>query len=215
MKKVNYDKYRELTGVAISTNMTGKMYGIDSLSTSVLCNPYCKARQAIKGSICEHCFAVATAERFTALSINLEKNTEVLTASVLDVIPDVDATNRKYFRFESFGDLNNEVQFVNYWNIAKHNPKTKFALWTKNPAIVERAYKQYGLKRLNNLTMILSSLYINKPDKDYTGLFDHVFTVYGKEYKNADFINCGARSCATCGRCYTRKTALHVAELLK
>ena len=43
--------------VIVSDNMSGKMYGIPAVSTSVLDNPICQKRREQKDSICFKCFA--------------------------------------------------------------------------------------------------------------------------------------------------------------
>lgn len=213
-----YDEYRNITGIAISTEMSGKMLDIDSLSTPCFLNPFCIARMQLGHAVCRECFAAKTTKAYQDLAANLAWNYHVLTTRLLFVIPDVDGMNEKRghdkFRFEAFGDLANELQFLNYYNIARFNPRTKFALWTKNNFIVKRAMDRYGLKKLANLTLVYSSLNIDEPADEKTGLFDHRFTVYGKSTPDKN-INCGARDCNKCGRCYTRRTAYDVAEKLK
>ena len=109
-----------LSPVHVSDYMSGKMEGIPSISTSCLENPICRARMENGESVCSHCFAAATLDRYTAAGEN-------------------------------------------------H--------------------------------------------------FDHIFTVFDK--KTADFygdgfINCGARDCATCRRCYGKNPQeFNVKELLK
>ena len=220
-KRVLVKDYRDLTGINITDDHTGKMYGIDSLSTSCLKNPRCAARmlKGVKNCICNKCYAKAYTEMRTNLNKTLSKNTDVLTASVLDVVP---VLSCKYFRFESFGDLVNDIQFINYLNIAINNPDTSFALWSKNPDIIDNVFKQ-GYKKPKNLRIVLSSPIINKLT-DYTKIYswcDSVFTVYTYDYatQNNITINCGLRDCLTCtgGRCYFKggRHPKYVNEILK
>lgn len=114
-------KRSELGGLHYCTNHTGKMAGLHSLSTSVTVNPYCIKRQQKGDSICAHCFAASMMKQYKQLNEVNSRNAEILTASVLpfEVLPLVPS---RYFRFESFGDIINANQVINYFNIAKKNP---------------------------------------------------------------------------------------------
>lgn len=191
----------DLGGLHYCTNHTGKMNGLHSLSTSVNANPYCINRQKKGNSICAHCFAASMMKQYKALNEATTRNAEILTASILsfDVLPLIPV---RYFRFESFGDLINTNQVINYFNIAKKNPDTLCALWTKNPHIVAKAIEM-GHSKPTNLQIVLSSPLVNKPIKATKYAFiDKIFTVYDKQAAKAVNINCGARSCLACGRCY-------------
>ena len=194
-------KKSELGGLHYTTNHTGKMSGLHSLSTAVTVNPHCIKRMQNGSSICAKCFAASMMKQYQSLNNCLVSNTEILTASVLpaSVLPLIPA---RYFRFEAFGDLINTNQVINYFNIAKKNPDTLCALWTKNPHIVAKAIEM-GHEKPANLQIVLSSPLVNKPVKSTKYAFiDKIFTVYDKEGAKAVNINCGARSCLACGRCY-------------
>ena len=201
--------------VYISDNMTGKMLGIPAISTSVLCNRNCQERRKIKGSICEKCFAVNVASRYSGLERHLEENTDSLTSRVLEKSELPIFGNVRIVRFEAFGDLNNDIQLINYANIAKANPGVTFALWTKNFWIVKSVFDR--VRKPKNLIIIQSAYMIDKPMKKANEYIDKVFTVYSKAYikENGIEINCGARSCAACMRCYSKRTADEVREQLK
>lgn len=194
-------KKSELGGLHYCTNHTGKMAGLHSLSTSVTVNPFCIKRQQKGDSICAHCFAASMMKQYKQLNEVNSRNAEILTASVLpfEVLPLIPS---RYFRFESFGDIINANQVINYFNIAKKNPDTLCALWTKNPHIVARAI-EIGHDKPANLQIVLSSPFVNKAIKATKYAFiDKIFTVYDKQAAQAVNINCGARSCLACGRCY-------------
>ena len=209
---VPYADFRERTGVFVSTGLQDKMEFIHGITTTCLVNEFCKAMQNTAGTICEHCYADAiyepSKEAYT-------KNAEILNNGILHVAPIVASL---YFRFNSHGELISELEYLNYYIIAAVNPDRTFALWTKRPDIVERVHKMLNLKKLKNMTLVLSSPYVNAEiDAEKHPLFDHIFTVYTKEYSGAHGvkITCGARKCNSCGRCYTRRTGKAVAELLK
>jgi len=210
-----YKKY----GVKITTNHNDKMQGLSSVSTACHLNRLCIERALNKATICSHCYAMTMQKRFQNLRKALEKNTEILTSVI---IPENDLprlfSETGFFRFEAFGDLINEIQVVNYFNMAKANAHMKCALWNKNPFIIARAIKKYNLEKPENLVIIGSSYFVNEilPFTKYA-FIDKVFTVYDKKYieENGIEINCGGRSCASCGLCYENKGGKHISEMLK
>ena len=128
----------KVTGVHYTVNHSGKMEGMQSLSTSCLCNEYCKNRSSNSELVCSHCYAQRQMKRYKNLNACLERNTEILTSRILKEA-EIPMINASFFRFESFGDLINVTQVINYFNICKRNKHVHFALWTKNPWIIEEA----------------------------------------------------------------------------
>lgn len=197
---------------AICNNHTGKMKGMWSLSTYCGANKHCQNRHKCGNSICSECFAFAMTEskRGEALKNKLIRNTELLTTEVIPV-DDMPLLNVAFFRLESFGDLNNEIQAENYFNLCKRNLHTVFALWTKNPFIIRNAMKKKGVRKPKNLIIVYSSPIQNKPVdinviKTVFPFVDKVFTVYTEEYINEHDvkINCGGNHCLSCLRCYRK-----------
>jgi len=186
--------------IHITTRHTGKMEGMQSISTSCKSNPHCAEYAKIKGSVCEKCYAQRFTSMWKGLNEHLEKNAELLTKKII-AMKDLPTINACYFRFEAFGDLHNTTQLINYFNICKKNPDVNFALWTKNPGIV----KEVADQKPKNLQIILSSLMLNTQiDISNMSYIDKVFTVYDKKTIEKDNIkiNCGAKSCLTCHKCY-------------
>jgi hypothetical protein len=195
--------------------MTGKMSGINSLSTSAAVNPICKARAADPTSVCSKCYAMASLKRFSGLRDHTARNFEILNAGLIpaDEIPVI---NSGIFRLEAFGDLGSAVHAANYLQIAALNPWCTFALWTKNPGFLDAAIKKYG--KPANLICILSSDKLNTVTDSYKRYdwADHVFTVYTKDAMEDFNINCGSRDCLHCRRCYTvGNTEFFINERLK
>ena len=216
MKTVTVNNSQAITGVGWTTNHTGKMEGMISLSTSVINNERCRKNAQIKGSVCEKCFAERMANMYgEKFRSKFERNQEILTAAVL---PDeqIPIVNHVYARFEAFGDLNNDIQVINYFNICYKNPQTKFALWTKNPDFIAQAIKK-GYRKPDNLQIILSSLFLNQVRRTRYDFIDKVFTVYTPDYiqENDIDINCGARNCFSCGLCYNANGVRYIHEKLK
>lgn len=219
-----FREFRDRTGISFSTEMTGKMSGMVSLSTS----PHgerCKAN-AERFEVCKHCYAKTCDAMYSALHQNLMQNLQILTTTEIAVDDWVRINYNAYrvFRLESFGDVNNTTQIVNYFNFAKANPKVAFTVWTKNIDLYHRAIAE-GNPKPSNLIIIASSPMLNMPIKipaKYDGIVDKVFTVYTYDYIRENsltpcFINCGARSCNACKRCYRHNGngVEYVNEILK
>lgn len=210
--------------IEICTNHTGKMEGIQSISTSVLLNANCQHNRKVIGAVCAHCYAGNLANMYSGLEARLARNTETLTKPIEDKdIPNID--HLEIFRFEAFGDLNNEIQLDNYVKIVQANPHTHFALYTKQYGLVQHYFAAEDHVIPSNLQIIFSSLMLNHPmDVDKLGITCYYdgqlkcFTVYTKEYleKHPEIkINCGARSCNTCRLCYNPAGVKYVNEILK
>lgn len=207
-------EFKNKYGIHITTGHTGKMHDIYSLSTSVELNPICRERAKDKDSICAHCFARNLTDLRKQLADCLARNTEVLTSQIIPV-REWPILNASIFRLESFGDLNNGTQFKNYINFARRNPRTTFALWTKNAAIVDAVFRE-GVKKPRNMIIIASSPHLNIEAVPAYDWIDKVFTVYDKATAKTVEINCGARDCLTCQRCYTKTRKVeYIRELLK
>ena len=215
MKECTLSNARRISGVHYTTAHTGKMAGMVSLSTSVNTNARCAKNAQIPGSICEKCFAAKQMKIFPAMSNPMEENQRILTSEILppEKLPTI---NNLYFRFEAFGDLNNATQVINYFNLCRKNPRTRFALWTKNPDYIATAIKQ-GHEKPENLNIVLSSLFLNKERRTRYDFVDKVFTVYDPEYieNHGVEINCGARNCFSCGLCYEKNGVRVINEKLK
>lgn len=219
---ITIDKSKELTGVHYTIKHTGKMQGMQSLSTSCLENRYCRARHENENLICSHCYANTQMQMYPSLKNCLKKNTEILTSRILND-SEIPFINAAYFRFESFGDLNNEIQLINYFNVCKKNKHVHFALWTKNYFILNEAITKHGIKKPRNLQIVFSDPYINgHPAGVYLGkidmnIIDKVFTVYTKEYieENNIDINCGEKCCLECRQCYVKNKITYINEKLK
>ena len=154
-----------------------------------------------------------------ALKERLEDNADILTTRLLKD-REIPVTNAAVFRFESFGDLYNITHLTNYVLICERNPYTHFGLWSKNIWILQELFNDCGIKKPDNLSIIVSSPMLNKTmelDREKYWFVDHVFTVYDKQFikENDVDINCGARDCLGCQRCYHRNTEFYVNEKLK
>lgn len=186
-----------------------KMHGVISLSTYVGNNTFCLARcKNCDNAICKYCYAASLTNQRHYLKMKLIRIMAILTNVELcrDDIPVINSELYPYFRFESFGDIENTLQFQNYNLFARVNSAVNITIWTKNPGIIQNAIND-GLQLANNLICGLSSLYLNTPEIDKAQKYSFIrflFTVYDDEYikEHNVIINCGAKHCLSCGICY-------------
>lgn len=220
-RKTDKDNNNLYSGLHFTTNHTGKMQGMYSLSTSVLQNKNCRERAKNPLTICSKCYASKMMHMYKDLEKNLANNTKILTSEIIpaEKLPYINAHS---FRFEAFGDLNNAIQVINYFNICRKNPACNFAIWTKNPFIIMNAIRD-GYKKPANLIIIYSSPFIDtkvtlEEIQKHFPFVDKVFTVYSSEETaaaNNAIINCGTRKCIECLNCYRKTGNNEISELLK
>lgn len=152
---VSMKEFTKKYGIHFTMEMRGKLKGMYSLSTCCECNKFCLARMNNPDFICNECFAHTMNENYKENFTNcFVKNTEILTREIIP-FEDLPIINAAYFRFEAFADLNNDIQFINYMNIAKKNKHCNFAIWTKNPFIMHEVFKA-GYKKPKNMIIGIS-----------------------------------------------------------
>ena len=215
MTQCTLSNSKKISGLHFTTKHTGKMAGMASISTAVTTNERCKKNAAIPGSICSLCYAAKQMKFYPSMEKPMVENQRILTSDILPM-EKLPMINNIYFRFESFGDLNNHIQVINYFQICYKNPAVKFALWTKNPDYIAEAIAA-GYEKPDNLNIVLSSLFVNKERKNPFPFVDKVFTVYDPEHieKENITINCGAKNCFACGLCYEKNGVSIINEKLK
>lgn len=196
----------------------GKMADFMSISTSALCSVSCALRSKYAGSVCKHCCSRKMLKLRKTLREKMERNTVFYTK--YEILPDcVPLFNACFFRFESFGELQNETQVKNYFTIARKNPHCVFAIWTKNINHIGDAIR-HGEVKPDNLIVVYSSLYVNTPEKrpPLEGIADKIFTVWSDSEtakKAGHNINC-PKQCRDCMKCYTKEdSTFFINEILK
>lgn len=194
------------------THMTAKMDGVPSISTLATENPGCQTRSKVPGSICSKCYAIRSIKAYGKFMVPALQKNMVLTQRLLDP-HELPLIHTELFRFESHGDIWNDTHLENLCRIAMKNPKTKFALYTKEVSKVEKFFDRR--ERPDNLRTVYSSMFIDKPIKAQYRHADKVFTVYSKEAQGSVKINCGERGCFKCRLCYTKNKVTHINEALK
>lgn len=142
----------------------------------------------------------------------------------------------KMFRLESFGDIANPIHARNYiyiCSLVQHlDSSIDIAWWTKNPNYIETAVKEISTIEngenvlaawRENTNVVLSSHFMDVPypqkaRKHYEEVFGMevlTFTVH-RVPETSPIVNCGARSCRACRRCYKKENrGTDVIEALK
>lgn len=179
----------ENMGFHFTVNHTGKMIGMQSLSTSCKCNDICikrigkafsdldieitdkkSARAALKkylelnpyatdALICGFCFSDSQQDMQETMQQPLRRNFDILNNGIIN--PDwLPVLNVLYFRCESFGDFASENAVINFYNLAKKNPLVNVTAWSKNLVFFGRA-KEHGYAKPDNFKLVYSSYFVN------------------------------------------------------
>lgn len=220
MTYVARPKLKRDNKVIVSRTMTGKMEGVHGISTSNVENKICQWRKSCKDSICQNCFAEGIMNQYDSAHLNSVYNLELLSSRLLDD-SELPTLVEDIFRIESFGDVSNVIHARNYLRIIRKNSLTMFGWWSKNMHLVSAAIKAEGFIP-ENVNFIQSSMFVNCKDEAKYDFVVATFTVYDDfmiEVEGID-INCGARSCRGCMKCYTKMNrvngeAVEIREQLK
>ena len=217
--KENYAILQNFKLLSVSQGLTGKMTGMPAITTSMLCNAHCQKLSNIIGTVCEKCYTMKYLKSRPAVEKCYAENTDLLTSSIIP-IKQLPFINAAMCRLETFGDIVNTTHLQNHVNLIKKNNHCMFSLFTKNYTVVFDYFKTH--KQPKNLSIVISSLIINKPFEleflpDYLTNVK-IFTVYSKPFAKGNnvAINCGKNRCVDCRRCYTKnKNPIYVSEILK
>lgn len=217
-------KINETEYITISEHQ-GKMTLIPSISTNKRLNEHCKSmsESCNPDCICTHCYVDKTMAMYPKLEGSLTNNTNILakrelTSSEIKEIAKV-FINTSIVRFESFGDLNNETQLLNYIRIARAAKRTRFALFSKQYKVILDYFKS-GKRFPDNVTLILSSPFIDHVlHSSFVDQFKQyhrrVITFTVTRDKENPAINCGKRRCVECRNCYDARVPRDVVEYIK
>jgi hypothetical protein len=180
-------------GVHIS-QMTGKLAGIQAINTNTLSNPFCMT-MVQTDAICGDCYSAAmlSGSRKNCVPA-FEHNSELLASRMLEghELPMIKAD---IFRFHGHGELINPIHLLNLYAIARHNPATTFALWTKRRDIVRACNG-----RPDNVILIYSNPSLDHLIETPPPGFDRVFNNVRADY--AGPANCTGQRCNDCRACY-------------
>ena len=194
------------------TTGSGKMEFIPSINTSTLLNPFCNKMRAKmnKSIICSSCYAARNEQLYPSLIPALERNADLYKRILLDT--ELPRLNFALARFDSYGEVHNEIHILNYFNIARKNPETVFGFWTKRKDLIKKVLAMVA--KPANVILIHSSTKKNKVEKLPAG-YDKVFTAHKKsDLKPSIVINC-SHSCNDCRLCYSHNDVVFINEIAK
>ena len=121
--------------------------------------------------------------------------------------------NDLFIRIHGHGELINQTHYENMVNMAKWNPRTTFALWTKRYDIVKKYHDQHG-DVPENMILIYSNPIVGKimtkPPKYFHKTFNNVW-----EDEHKDQQNCTGQKCADCMLCYNHNDTNVIVEKVK
>ena len=196
------------------SKMSGKLEGLRAISTNTTTNSYCSKQYNKKDSknICTFCYSqemLLTYRKNMALA--LQRNSDIIGKKIIheDGLPIIlDA----FFRFNAHGELINEINLINYINIALKNPHCTFSLWTKRFDIISKYFKNN--KKPKNFILIYSNPKINHILKVVPKYFDKTFNNV-QEDLNKEKQNCTGQKCKDCLLCYKIDTTNTIIEKVK
>ena len=188
-----------------------KLEKIDNISTNTKSNDYCITQHKNKNSICFKCYSFKGLNFRKAMKPLLENNSNLLSKNIIDInfLPTI---YKIYFRFNSHGELINEIHLINLINIVNKNKHCNFALWSKRNDIIKK-YFDKNIKP-KNLILIYSNPKLNKPLLKLPKYFDKTFNNITKDKINDFNINCFEK-CIDCLKCYTHNNIKTIIEKVK
>jgi len=191
---------------------SSKMEGIRSLNSSPLTNKFCQ-KMSKGNSVCAACYSMKSLRTYRQ---NCHKpwnaNGDILTSEEFPV-ESFPYLNENIFRIHSHGELINRRHCRNIFRLALRNPDTIFGFWTKRRDIVNGC----GIEVPANVILIYSNPTVDRVVKKVPKGFHKVFNVITEEHaeRNGIEINCGARNCLECQRCYRFDTTSVIVEKKK
>ena len=188
------------------SNGNGKMQFINSLNTNTLSNDYCMN----KCTFGVDCYSFKHMKVFTNNATAWERNSLKLSQSIieLDLLPRFHNIN--IFRFNSHGELINNIHLINLMNIVKKNKDVFFSLWTKRNDLIKKYFSKNDKPK--NLNLIFSNSKLDKPINKMPKYFDKTFNVINKDSNIK--ANCSGK-CIECMTCYKKTKETTIIEVIK
>ena len=162
-----------------------KLEKIDNISTNTKSNDYCIKQHKKKNTICFKCYSFKGLEFRKNMIPLLQNNSDLLSNNIIDInfLPII---YNIYFRFNSHGELINEIHLINLINIVNKNKHCNFTLWSKRNDIIKKYFDKN--KKPDNLILIYSNPKLNKPmnktPKYFDKTFNNVIKLSYKDYFN-------------------------------
>ena len=194
--------------------MSGKLEGLRAISTNTTSNDYCIKQYNKKDSknICTFCYSQEMLRTYRKnMALALQRNSDIIGKKIIheDGLPIIlDA----FFRFNAHGELINEINLINYVNIALKNPHCNFSLWTKRFDIVSKYFKDN--KKPKNFILIYSNPKINHILEVVPKYFDKTFNNVQEDLKK-EKQNCSGQKCKDCLLCYKLDSTNTIVEKVK
>ena len=193
------------------SKMSGKLGKVPAINSNTLTNPFCQAMQKCQGCVCAHCYSQSMLKGYRRnCAPAFEHNSKLLSQSTLEPKQLPRIRRNDIARFHAHGELLGLRHMVNLVNIARKNPGVVFGFWTKRKDIVGRYFRS-GRTLPDNIVLIYSNPKLDKPCA-VPKYFHKAFSVVTRDTGN---VNCGARNCDTCRRCYSKNTETQIIELIK
>ena len=185
----------------------GKMQGLSSINTNTMTNLYCLHQCSFK----DDCYSKKHINRFRNNADAWQKNSDKLSESIIDYDLLPRFFNQRVIRFNSHGELINEIHLENLNNIVKKNHDVFFGLWTKQFKLIKEFYSKN--EKPKNINIIFSNSKFNAPMKKIPLYFDKTFNVITKDSDIKP--NCIGK-CRDCMICYTKDSKeTQIIEVLK
>jgi len=203
---------KSLSTPHIST-MSGKLNGLQAINTDTVSNTFCQKMNSTGNSICTKCYSMnsLTKHRKNCRPAFMG-NSELLSKSILQP-SQIPFINQSYFRFHGHGEIINMTHLWNFVQIARANPHTTFALWTKRKDFIKKMMTQQKYTSIPsgkpaNLILIYSNPKIDSVQIEPPIHFDKVFNnITKKGYKGE---NCTGQKCIECLACYKKDSGTDV-----
>jgi len=164
-----------------------KLEKIDNISTNTLTNEYCIKQNKKDNIICKVCYSFKGLNFRKSMQPLLENNSKLLSTNIIDInfLPTI---YNIYFRFNSHGELINEIHLINLINIVNKNKHCNFALWSKRFDLIKKYFDKNN--KPDNLILIYSNSKLDKPlnkppkyfDKTFNNVIKLSFNDYFKKY---------------------------------
>ena len=185
--------------------MSGKLAGIPAYNTNTKSNEFC-IRQKDTDTICGQCYSHKMLDTYRKSCIPAWQHNSDEFSDWIDW-DDLPVVNAAFVRLNGHGELINDTHYQNIIRLARKNPHTTFALWTKRASIV----RQYQARPIHgmptNLILVFSNPRIDKVIDVPRG-FHKVFNNVSKGSTEPQ--NCTGRKCMECLACYRKDSGIDV-----
>jgi len=185
--------------------MSGKLTGIPAYNTNTKSNEFC-IRQKDTDTICGQCYSHKMLDTYRKSCIPAWQHNSDEFSDWIDW-DDLPVVNAAFVRLNGHGELINDTHYQNIIRLARKNPHTTFALWTKRASIV----RQYQARPIHgmptNLILVFSNPRIDKVIGVPRG-FHKVFNNVSKGSTAPQ--NCTGRKCMDCLACYRKDSGIDV-----